>query len=197
MCCIDKELIKPNSPEHFDYFLGWLYRCSIEFKIKVWETIKSGENKIEFNEFYFLNNIHDELITIYSIYDVGTHNSFFASEEWSLILGFDEFRTVIGIQEMDYEKYYSTKDDCELALILLEENKQDFLISLNILMEIKGQLRLMHQHMDLNYFIPDYHLKYKLKFQENNLLSFLYELAECYLRYAKPIDIISQSRLCK
>lgn len=191
--CIDKYIIQPNSPEHYDYFLGWFYRSSIDFKRKIWNKIQFGEEKIEFNEFYFLIDFNNILISIYSIYDTGTHNNFFTKDEWKLVVNFNEFETITGIKEIDYEKYYETKDNCELAILLLEDG---FVYSLDndAFLYIKHQLNSMYEYMDLNYFFPDYHLKYQLNKIYDN---FLYELAISYINYAKPIDIIAKSNLCK
>lgn len=191
--CIDKYIIQPNSPEHYDYFLGWFYRSSIEFKRKIWNKIQLGEERIEFNEFYFLIDFDNRLISIYSIYDTGTHNNFFTREEWKLVVDFNEFETITGIKEIDYKNYYETKESCELAILLLEEDFANLLDN-DILLDIKHQLNLMYKYMDLNYFFPNYHLKYQLNMIYNN---FLYELAISYIKYAKPIDIIAKSKLCR
>ncbi|QIW16334.1 hypothetical protein A4G20_08300 [Pasteurellaceae bacterium RH1A] len=195
--CIHKELIKPNSPEHFDYFLGWFYRSNYDFKMKIWELICAGEKVIEFNEFYFIIDFDNKLISIRSIYDSRTHNSFFSREEWELNVEFNEFEIVTGIKTIDYDSYYRTKDDCGFAIIILEEIPKELKIGIDILEDIKNQINLMYKHMDLNYFYPNYHLFYKEKLKNSDFLLFLYELAISYIKYAKPVDIISKSNLCR
>lgn len=194
---IIKELIQPYSPEHFDYFLGWFYHADVEFKTKIWNIILSGREKIEFNEFYFIIDIEHQQISVYSIYDSGTHNPFFTRQEWCLNLSFDKFKVITGIQEIDYTHYYETKDDCELALMLLTEHSTDFVLSKDIFLDIHHQIELMYHCMDLNDFIPDYHIKNNLNNHHTDFMQFLYQLALSYIQYAKPVDIIAQSKLSK
>ncbi len=191
---INSNGIKPYSPEHYAFFLGWLYVGNQKYKEKIWKKIISGDfNHLEFDEFIITIDNNKKLLVIESIYCSSKKLSYFSSDDWNLIVSFNEFKRLIGLWEVDYDCYYKVLDDIDFALQLLEFDEYRLLLK-NEYKNIRSQIIQMKESMDLNVFVPTYHKQLPSN-TENDFLLTLHQLALDYIKHAKPIDIISQSKL--
>lgn len=188
----NENLIKPFSPEHYAYFLGWLYQCEESTKEKVWKKIISGNyNYLEFNEFSLTIDHINKTIISEPLYYKGKNLSYFSSEKWELKVFFNDFKQLIGLYELDYDNYFKVIENLEFALELLQLNEYKLLLRDDYKM-IKSEILNMKKSMDLNEAIPTFHTR-PLFNVDNDFLCFLYQLAIDYIKFSKPIDIISQS----
>lgn len=188
--------IKPDSPEHIDYFLGWIYHYGYSFKEKIWNMIEvERREEIESDLYILYIDYETQIICVRDLYDSGTHHSFFSREEWYLEVTFDQFKQYIGLYEIDYNKYHEIQKECDTALEILEFDDLVSGIDKGKIDEIKSQIKKMSWNMNLNKFIPDYHQNIIFLDNRTDVLDYLYDLALSYMKYAEPYDVIAHSKL--